>query len=46
MRGINELMEWELAEETDVLGETVPIVTLPTTYPTWTDLALNTARLW
>jgi hypothetical protein len=36
--GIEDLVEWELAGETEVHGNPVPIDTLSTTNPTWPDL--------
>jgi hypothetical protein len=38
MKSVEQLVQWELAEETEVLGENLPQCTLSTTNPTWPDL--------
>jgi hypothetical protein len=35
---VEQSLEWELAGETEILGENLPSVTLFTTNPTWPDL--------
>jgi hypothetical protein len=37
-------VEWELAGETEVIGENLPSATLSATYPTWPDLGSNPGR--
>jgi hypothetical protein len=44
MMSVEQSVEWELARETEVLGENLPNVTLSTTYPTWPDLGWNPDR--
>jgi hypothetical protein len=34
---VEQLVEWRLAGETEVLGENLPSATLSTTNPTWPD---------
>jgi hypothetical protein len=55
MISMKRSVEWELAEETEVLGENLSRVSLFTTYPTWINQWLNrshhggqlaTDRLW
>jgi hypothetical protein len=41
---MENLVEWRLAEETEVLGENLPSVTLSTTNPTWPDPGANPDR--
>jgi hypothetical protein len=41
---LEKFVEWRLAGETEVLGETCPSATLSTTNPTWLDPGLNTSR--
>jgi hypothetical protein len=41
MMSMEQPVEWELARETEVLGENLPSATLSTTYPTWPDLGSN-----
>jgi hypothetical protein len=40
MMNVEQSVEWELAGETEILGEN-PSVTLSTTNPTWPDLGSN-----
>jgi hypothetical protein len=44
IRRMENLVEWRLAGEIEILGETCPSATLPTTNPTWTDPGANPAR--
>jgi hypothetical protein len=41
---MENLVEWRLAGETEVLGENLPSATLSTTNPTWPDPGLNPGR--
>jgi hypothetical protein len=41
---VEQLVEWRLAGETEVLGETFPSATLSTTNPTWPDPRSNPGR--
>jgi hypothetical protein len=41
---VEQSVEWELAGETEVLGENCPNATLSTTNPTWPDLGSNQGR--
>jgi hypothetical protein len=41
---VEQSVEWELAGETEVLGENLPQSTLSTTNPTWPDLGSNPGR--
>jgi hypothetical protein len=41
---VEESMEWELAEETEVLGENLPRAPLSTTNRTWPDPSSNPGR--
>jgi hypothetical protein len=38
---VEQLVEWRLAGETEVLGENLPSATLSTMNPTWSDLGSN-----
>jgi hypothetical protein len=44
MMNVEQSVEWELAAETEVLGETCPSATLSTTNATWRDLGSNPGR--
>jgi hypothetical protein len=44
MMSVEQSVEWELAGETEVLGETCPSATLSTTNPTWLDRGWNPGR--
>jgi hypothetical protein len=41
---VEKQMEWRLAGEAEVLGETCPSATLSTTNPTWLDPGFNPGR--
>jgi hypothetical protein len=41
---VEHLVEWRLAGETEVLGETCPSANLSTTNPTWPDPGSNLGR--
>jgi hypothetical protein len=41
---VEQLVEWSLAGETEVLGETCPSATLSTTIPTWPDPGSSPGR--
>jgi hypothetical protein len=41
---VEQLVEWRLAGETEVLGENLPSAILSTTNPTWPDPCANTGR--
>jgi hypothetical protein len=41
---MEQLVEWGLAGETEVLGENLPQSTLSTANPTWPDLGSNPGR--
>jgi hypothetical protein len=41
---MENLVEWRLAGETEVLGENLPSATLSTTNPTWPDPGFNQGR--
>jgi hypothetical protein len=41
---MENLVEWRLAGETEVLGENLPSATLSTTNPTWPDPGSNPGR--
>jgi hypothetical protein len=41
---VEQSVEWELAEETEVVGENFLSVSLSTTNPTWPDLGSNPGR--
>jgi hypothetical protein len=41
---VEKLVEYKLAGETEVLGETCPRATLSITNPTWLDPGLNPGR--
>jgi hypothetical protein len=41
---VEQLVEWRLAGETEVLGENLPNATLSTTNPTWSDSGSNPGR--
>jgi hypothetical protein len=41
---MEQLVEWRLAGETEVLGENLPQRHLSTTNPTWPDPCANTGR--
>jgi hypothetical protein len=44
MRIVEKLVEWRLAEETEVPGENLPQRHLSTTYPTWLEPCSNLDR--
>jgi hypothetical protein len=44
MINLEQSTEWELAEETEILGENLPIAILSTTNHTWLDPGLNPCR--
>jgi hypothetical protein len=41
---VEQLVEWRLVGETEVLGENLPSATLSTTNPTWPDPSSNPGR--
>jgi hypothetical protein len=41
---VEQLVEWRLVKETEVLGENLPRATLFTTNPTWRDPGSNPGR--
>jgi hypothetical protein len=41
---VEQLVEWRLAGETEVLGENLPSATLSTINPTWPDAGSNPGR--
>jgi hypothetical protein len=44
MMNVEQSVEWELAGESEVLGENLPQSTLSTSNPTWPDLGSNPGR--
>jgi hypothetical protein len=44
MISVEQSVEWELAGETEVLGENLPSATLSTTNPTWPEPCSNPDR--
>jgi hypothetical protein len=44
MMNVEQSVKWELAGETEVLGENLPIATLSTTNHIWLDLGSNPRR--